>query len=243
MNRGNGHFVETSDSVGVETYWPWGVSVGDLNGDGFEDLFVTAGMGYPFRYAINSLLLNAGGRRFFDSEFILGVEPRGDRRTDRPWFILDCDEVDKNNPLCAGKSGRLSVDGTLSSRSSAIVDIDNDGDLDIVTNDFNDRPQVLISNLTEKRAVHFLKIRLVGTQSNRDGLGASVHVKSAGRVWNQVHDGKSGYLSQSSMALYFGLGDAMAVEEVRVEWPSGQRQVVSRDVMPNTLLVITEPMK
>ena len=48
QNEGNGHFREISDSLGVETYWPWGISVGDLNADGYEDIFVTAGMGYPF---------------------------------------------------------------------------------------------------------------------------------------------------------------------------------------------------
>src|SRR5947207_5283347 len=48
-NKGNGVFVEASNQLGVETYWPWGVSVGDLNADGYEDIFVAAGMGYPFR--------------------------------------------------------------------------------------------------------------------------------------------------------------------------------------------------
>jgi hypothetical protein len=51
-------FREVSDAIGVETFWPWGLSVGDLNADGWEDLFVTAGMSYPFRYGLNSVLLN-----------------------------------------------------------------------------------------------------------------------------------------------------------------------------------------
>ncbi|MBI1841269.1 MAG: CRTAC1 family protein, partial [Verrucomicrobia bacterium] len=241
VNGGNGRFVEASDGLGVETYWPWGISVGDLNADGFEDVFVTAGMGYPFRYAINSVLFNHAGERFYDSEFILGVEPREDRRTERPWFILNCDGADRQTPLCAGKSGVLTVEGALSSRSSIIVDLDNDGDLDIVTNDFNDRPQILISNLSERKKVRFLKIRLEGTQSNRDGLGASVRVRAGGRTWNRFHDGKSGYLSQSSTPLYFGLGDAETIEWVQVDWPSGRRQEVSRGISANTLLVVQEP--
>ena len=60
----------------METFWPWGPSVGDLNADGYDDVFVTAGMGYPLRYSINSVLLNEGGRRFFDAEFLVNVEPR-----------------------------------------------------------------------------------------------------------------------------------------------------------------------
>lgn len=240
QNLGNGRFVEVSERLGVETYWPWGVSVGDLNADGYEDIFVTAGMGYPFRYAVNSVLLNDRGEQFLDSEFVLGVEPRGDRRTERDWFSLDCDGADRNHELCAGKSGRTTINGALSSRSSAMFDLDNDGDLDIVTNEFNDRPQVLISNLTDKRPIHYLKVKLAGIRSNRDGLGANVTVRSGGRRLTQFKDGKSGYLSQSSLPLYFGLGDATSVDAVEVLWPSGTNQVISKGLLINDVILITE---
>ena len=239
-NQGDGKFVEVSDPLGVETYWPWGMSVGDLNADGFDDIFVTAGMGFPFRHGINSVLLNEFGSRFFDSEFLLGVEPRGDGRTEKVWFTLDCDGADKQHRECAGKSGRIDVLGTLSTRSSAIVDLDNDGDLDIVTNEFNDHPQVLVSNLTDKKQVHFLKVKLVGRKSNRDGLGATVKVKVSGNVFTRYHDGKSGYLSQSSETLYFGLGEATQVESLEVLWPSGQMQTLTDETKINRLLVIEE---
>src|SRR5678816_2201879 len=76
LNQGGGRFTEVSDRIGAETLWPWGMSVGDLNADGYEDAFIPSGMGYPFRYGINSLLLNDGGQRFFDAEFLVNVEPR-----------------------------------------------------------------------------------------------------------------------------------------------------------------------
>jgi hypothetical protein len=240
MNAGEGRFTEISDRIGVETYWPWGVSVGDLNADGFEDIVVTAGMGYPFRYAINSVLMNEGGRGFFDVELLLGVEPRRNGQTEKPWFTLDCDGADRTNALCAGKSGKVTVPGTLSSRSSALFDLDNDGDLDLVTNDFNDQPQLIISNLTGVRPVHYLKVKLVGKRSNRDGLGATVTVRAEGRRWSQFQDGKSGYLSQSSMPLYFGLGGATRLEAVEVQWPSGIRQNVTRDLGIDRVLTIQE---
>jgi hypothetical protein len=240
QNLGNGRFIEVSDRLGVETYWPWGVSVGDLNADGYEDIFVTAGMGYPFRYAINSVLLNERGEQFLDSEFVLGVEPRRDGRTERNWFTLDCDGVDKQHELCTGKSGKTTFTGALSTRSSAIFDIDNDGDLDIVTQEFNDRPQILVSNLTEKKRIHFLKVKLIGTASNRDGLGATVTVRVGDRRLTQFNDGKSGYLSQSSLPLYFGLGDATRVEAVEVLWPSGKSQALSKELPIDQLLRITE---
>ncbi len=240
LNRGGGKFTEVSDSINAETYWPWGPSVGDLNADGFEDVFVTAGMGYPFRYAINSVLLNDAGQRFHDSEFLLGIEPRAGGWLGKEWFVLDCSGADKTNSLCAGKTGLVSVPGSLSSRSSAILDLDDDGDLDIVTNEFNDRPQVLISNLSEKKTVRFLKIKLVGQKSNRDGLGATVKVTAGGRTWTQYHDGKSGYLAQSSMPLYFGLGEATRVDSVEVLWPSRIRQKLAQELPINTLLTILE---
>ena len=59
-------------------------------------------------------------------------------------------------------SKSTAIQGALGSRSSVIFDLDDDGDLDIITNEFNSRPQVLVSDLTEQTDVHFLKIKLVG---------------------------------------------------------------------------------
>lgn len=239
-NLGGGKFKEISGQVGAETYWPWGFSVGDLNTDGFEDLFVASGMGYPFRYGINSVLLNDAGKRFLDSEFLVGVEPRGDGRTERVWFTLDCDGVYKQHPECDGQRGSKEVLGTLSTRSSLFVDVDDDGDLDIVTNEFNDRPQLLISNLTERKQVSFLKIKLVGTASNRDGLGARVTLRAGDRSFHQQHDGKSGYLSQSATPLYFGLGEATSVDAIEIVWPSGATQLLKGPHETNRTMTIRE---
>jgi hypothetical protein len=237
QNQGQGHFVEVSDKLGVETYWPWGTSVGDLNADGYEDIFVTAGMGYPFRYAVNSLLLNEKGTKFFDSEFLLGIEPRP--QLGKIWFNLDCSRADKNNPACAGKNGIVEVPGSFSSRSSVILDLDNDGDLDIVVLDFNDGPQILISDLAQRKSIHFIKVQLEGSRSNRDGLGAMVKLHAGNQVWTQYSDGKSGYLAQSRLPLYFGLGDVEKLDSVEVQWPSGKKQIVPAPPV-NQLVIIKE---
>ena len=244
-NLGGGKFEEVSDPMGVENYWPWGPSVGDLNADGWDDIFIASGMNFPYRYGINSLLLNNRGQKFLDAEFLLGVEPRRGGRTHTAWFDLDCSKVPPNAEKyllepCKGQTGTITVMSALASRSAAIFDLDNDGDLDIVTNDFNSAPQVLVSNLSARRRISWLKVKLTGTSSNRDGLGATVRVTSGGRTLTKYHDGKSGYLSQSSLPMYFGLGDAQRVERVEIDWPSGRKQVVTQGLRTNEVLRITE---
>jgi enediyne biosynthesis protein E4 len=241
-NLGNGKFEEISDRVGVENYWPWGVSVGDLNADGWDDVFISSGMSFPFRYAINSALLNNRGEKFLDSEFLLGIEPRKDIYT--PWFVLDCSQKalnDVNQKVCGRRTGKIMVMSPRSSRSSVMFDLDNDGDLDIVTNDFNSAPQVLISDLSQQKAIAWLKILLVGTKSNRNGLGATVRVIAAGQTYTKYNDGKSGYLSQSVLPLYFGLGDAAKIDRVEVDWPSGKKQVLTTGLKENQVLRVEEP--
>jgi enediyne biosynthesis protein E4 len=238
-NLGGGKFAEVSDAMNVEDYWPWGLSTGDLNADGWQDVFITASMNFPFRYGINSLLLNDRGKVFRDSEFVLGVEPRRGGRTHGLLTEVDCDGEDQRSLVCKDRSGKVKLMTTLGSRSSVIFDLDDDGDLDIVTNDFNSEPMVLISDLAQKRpGLRYLKIRLRGTASNRDGLGARVQVKAGGRTLTQWNDGKSGYLSQSSMPLYFGLGEAKKVDSVVVTWPSGKKQTVAGPKMNGEIEVV-----
>ena len=187
------------------------------------------------------MLLNDGGKRFVDSEFVLGVEPRKDGRIETEYFTLECSGADRKHPLCYHKRGTVSVLGSLSSRSSAIFDLDDDGDLDIVTNEMIGPPQVLLSNRSERKPIHFLKVRLIGSGSNRDGVGATVKVRAGAKTYTRYHDGKSGYLSQScSLPLYVGLGEAGKADSIEVIWPSGVRQTLSENIPANALLSIRE---
>ena len=240
-NAGDGRFDEVSDTIGVENYWPWGPSVGDVNADGWEDVFIASGMGFPFRYGPNSLLVNDRGRKFVDADLLLGIEPRRRGKTALPTFDVDCTTEGAGRKACLGQKGPITVAGTLSSRSSVMLDIDGDGDLDIVTNEFNAPPQVLVNDLAQKKRVRFLQVRLVGGASNRDGLGATVKVRAGSRVLTKYNDGKSGYLSQSAIPLYFGLGDAGTVDRVEVQWPSGRKSAIDRGVAVNGTLRVVEP--
>jgi enediyne biosynthesis protein E4 len=255
-NRGGGRFAEISDSVGVETYWPWGPSVDDFNADGWDDIFIAAGMNFPYRYGINSVLLNEGGRRFLPSEFVVGVEPRPNGATQQVWFTMDCNAAGLFNPWCeaCSKPGamamgcrldtarRLTMMGSLGTRAGVALDLDGDGDLDIVTNEFNGPPQVLVSDLAQRHRLRFLEVRLRGTRSNREGLGARVTVVLPdGRRLLKVLDGKSGYLSQSDLPLYFGLADADHAGATEVLWPSGRRQSVVGPLKAGQTIEVIEP--
>jgi hypothetical protein len=255
-NRGS-RFEEVSDSVGVETYWPWGPSVDDVNADGWDDILVTSSMNFPFRYQPNALLLNEQGKRFLHGEFVLGIEPRPNGAFEKLWFVLECEGADQANRICQvcyrkgatepecqhkEPGGRLTMMGALGTRSAAIFDLDRDGDLDIVTNEFFGKPQVLVSDLAQRRAVHALSVGLRGTRSNRQGIGARVTVVLAdGRRILKLMDGKSGYLSQSVLPLYFGLGDADHASRIEVVWPSGRRQTLPGPLAAGRAVEIVEP--
>lgn len=236
-----GTFTEVSDAMGAENYWPWGISADDVNADGFDDVLLTSSMNYPFRYLPNTLLLNDGGRKLVDAEFAVGVEPRAGGATSTPWFELDCSAADRGHDHCKGLEGRVVVYGALGTRSAVMFDVDGDGDLDIVTLEFNSPPQVLISDLAAQTKVRSLEIELQGVSSNRDGLGAIVSVVAGERPITKLHDGKSGYLAQSSLPLYFGLGDAQKVDRVEVRWPSGIAQVITEGITVGKRLVVVEP--
>ncbi len=255
-NRGGGRFEEVSDAVGVETYWPWGPSVDDFNADGWDDIFIAAGMNFPYRYGINSLLLNEKGHHFLPSEFVVGIEPRPNGVTQQVWFTMDCNGADRGRPLCSAcahpesmsgacrvdAAGHLTMMGSLGTRSAVALDLDGDGDLDIVTNEFNGPPQVLVSDLAQRHQIHFLKVRLRGTRSNREGLGAQVTVVLPdGRRILKVLDGKSGYLSQSALPLYFGLADADHAGAIEVRWPSGRHQRVAGPLAAGQTIEVVEP--
>lgn len=239
-NLGNGTFAEVSDDIGAENYWPWGISVDDLNADGFQDVFLASSMNYPFKYGVNSVLLNNKGEAFLDSEFIVGIEPRKNGEFDKEWFVLECAGEDLGHRLCEGKTGTISVRGTLGTRSSAIFDIDNDGDLDIVTNEFNSEPQLFISNLSDNKKINFIKIKLVGTVSNRNAIGAKIKVYTDSGTYSKYNDGKSGYLSQSIIPLYFGLGESTAIDKVEVIWPTGEKTVLKENFPINKTYTIKE---
>jgi hypothetical protein len=87
---------------------------------------------------------------------------------------------------------------------------------------------------------NWIGFRLVGTKSNRDGIGAEVVVKAGGRTQTALMDGATGYLAHGVLPLYFGLGDAKTVESVEVRWPSGAKQTAPGPIVPNHTIDVRE---
>ena len=234
-------YRESSDELGLENYWPWGVSVEDVNADGFEDVFITASMNYPWRYWPNSMRLNEGGKKFVEVAGLLNLEPREDEKTKVPIFTRDC-ATEYIKLDCNGKhEGTVEVFGSLGSRSSVIFDLDNDGDLDIVTNENYYYPQVLVSDLSEQKEINYLKVRFRGVTNNRSGIGTKVVVALPdGQKLHRVYDGKSGFISHSDYPLYIGLGENREFSSIEVTWANGRKQTVPGSSRINRVLWIEE---
>jgi ASPIC and UnbV/FG-GAP-like repeat len=143
--------------------------------------------------------------------------------------LLRNDGADANGvPHFTDVAVALGADDIRDARGMATADFDNDGDLDIVINnnpgdmveDQNHaRATFLRNNLGQNRS--FLAVELEGTQSNRDGVGAMVTIEAGGIKQLRHAAAGSGYASQHSARLYFGLNDATRVDTLTVRWPSG----------------------
>jgi hypothetical protein len=110
------------------------------------------------------------------------------------------------------------VDRIEDGRGLSLFDFDADGQVDMLVRNYR-QPAQLLRNTGGSQ--HWLAFKLVGTQSNRDAVGARVTVTTAGRKQMREVNCGSGYLSTSSLVQHFGLGDAVEAEEVEVRWPSG----------------------
>jgi len=190
-------FVDTTAAAGMgETSLPylgWGAGFADLDNDGLPDLFVANGHVYP---QVDKLDL---GQRYLQRKEV--YRNLGDGRF---------------KEIARDLAGDLLT--PKSARGAAFADFDNDGDIDVLAVNMNDRPSLYLNDGGNRN--HWITFRLEGTRSNRDAIGTRIEIDAGGRT--QVAEVQSGgsYLSHNDMRIHFGLGDATRVDRVRIRWPN-----------------------
>ncbi|MBI1791963.1 MAG: CRTAC1 family protein, partial [Acidobacteria bacterium] len=200
-NDGKGNFedVTTRCGLAVETrFIGWGAGMVDLDNDGLPDLFLVTGNVYP------------------EVERKLPGYPY---RTPRVVF----------RNLGGGKFEELlegagpGVSAAHSSRGCAFGDFDNDGDLDVLVVNMNEPPSLLRNDLAAGNKNHWLKVKLIGVESNRSAIGARVTAIYGGRRQSQEVLAQSSFYSVNDTRLHFGLGPEEKAD-LEIRWPSGRRE-------------------
>ena len=239
-NDGRGVVAVTNFSYEGIGFYRWG------SGLNFIDQAVPAGIGQP------SLLTLGFGLLFLDYDLdgwqdLLAVNGHIDdlvetvqtRLTYRQRPLLFRNRRNGRFLPMGGEAGPA-LEQVYAGRGAAAIDYDNDGDLDLVVTE-NGGPAHLLRNQGGNRN-HWLQIRLVGSASNKDGIGALVTVKSGSTTQRRYRRSGSSYLSESDPRLIFGLGDATRADRLEVRWPGGAVQVLE-NVPAGRLLVVQEPVE
>jgi hypothetical protein len=246
-----------------------GVAAADYDGDGKMDVVVTnlslegyslfhndgdaffTEVGFPAGVGAPSLMLTGWGVAFFDydndgHDDIIAVNGHAMdnvslARSDLAYFqpaLLLRNYGGKFADVTSTLGEALSI--PRPSRGLAVGDYDNDGNMDLLLCNCNNTP-VLLKN-TGTRTNHWLKIKLVGRKSNRDGIGVKAWVTSGGVTQMKEVTGGGSYLSSSDRRLHFGLGASEVVDSIRILWPSGATQQLTH-VQSDRILKIEEPVK
>ena len=193
----------------------WGVRFMDYDNDGWKDLFVAQS------HVMDTIQVNEPNLHYREAPLLLHNE-QGKKFSD-----------------VSAMSGDI-FHQQWAARGLATGDINNDGKLDMVVTS-NDGPAWVLLNQTES-SNHWVTLYLVGTKSNRDGIGAQVRISTTSGDQFATVTTSSSYQSSSDKRVHFGLGTAASIREIEIRWPSGIRQII-KDAKADQIVKITEPAK
>ncbi|MGB7600570.1 MAG: CRTAC1 family protein [Candidatus Sulfotelmatobacter sp.] len=220
-NLGGGNFEDATFAAGLGAHTQflgWGCGFLDFDNDGWPDILICNGHVYP---EVEQLKTEAG----YPQRKLLYHNLHNGRFADVS--------------MQAGPG----ISDPAPCRGCAFGDFDNDGDIDVVVNTVNDYPQLL--RCDSKLRNNWIKVRTIGTKSNRSGIGArlicTTHPVGETKPHQQIDEVRSGgsYISQSDLRIHFGLGKAEKVDMLEIRWPSGHVDTL-KDVKANQLIFVKE---
>jgi len=239
LNNGDGTFSEIGQLAGVSnTDWSWCPLIADFDNDGYKDIFISNG--YLRDYTNKDFLRYWGDYKIKKAmaaePFLLMDLIKAMPSTKVPNYIFR-----NNHDLTfANKQKEWGLDEATISSGAVYVDLDNDGDLDLVVNNIN-QPASIYQNMSrENNNTNYLAIKLKGTAKNTNAIGAKVYLYTSGNMQYQEVNPNKGYLSCVSTTLNFGLGDNKDVDSIRVIWPDQTTKSIA-SIKANQLLNIDYP--
>ena len=237
LNNGDGTFSEIGQLAGIaNTDWSWGALIQDYDNDGVPDVFIS-----------NGFKRDLTNNDF--AKFKVAQEISEARKLGKETSALDVIERMKENriPNYVFKgNGDLTFTNATTlwgfhqatiTNGVAYADLDNDGDLDLVTNNMNEKAG-LYRNNSERLKNNFLSVRLAG-EKNTFGVGARVAVFASGKKFTREQLPVRGFQSTVDNTLHFGLGKIAAIDSVWVHWPGG-KETILKSVSINTVVIVPE---
>jgi hypothetical protein len=219
QNMGDGTFTDVSQDVGVcDTGWGWAAKFADFDNAGWQDLFVVNGLrsAGPENYLPVLLpMLTTPGVDFSDvnSWPDIGNRTWSGYQKKRLFHNLG-DATFREIGADAG------VNNDRDGRGIGVIDLDNDGRLDLVQTNADQSP--IVYHNVSQNVGNWIELKLIGTKSNRDGIGARVQVQAGGLTQIRELDGGNGYAGESTRRIHFGIGSATKIDHLQIRWPSGR---------------------